>query len=157
MQTREGAGAPSAALAGMLADLEHTLAAERAAIEGLRAHYQELLRRLKNERAHAHDLAWALEELEQRLRDLEAQREGPPDPLLERELASIAHQRAALEEQALAQMLTVDELAARCAAEAQALAEREQAWAAREAALLAERERIRELLRRQRPEEGNQG
>jgi hypothetical protein len=44
-------------------------------------------------------------------------------------------------------MLLVDELVARAASLEQALSLTEQAWAEREAALLAERDRIVELLR----------
>ena len=80
------------------------------------------------------------------MRDLLAQREGPPDPLLEREIASLMTRRAAVEEAALKQMLEIDELAARCVGAEQALAEREREWAVREALLMAERERIAGLI-----------
>jgi hypothetical protein len=88
--------------------------------------------------------------LEQRIRELAEQRGGPADPLLERELASIAGRRSALEERVLAQLLSVDELLKRSNAEEQALLAEERAWAEREARLLGERARIAGLLERSR-------
>jgi len=104
---------------------------------------------LKNERAVASDLAWELEDLEQRMRDLAEQRGGPVDTLLERELSSIAQRRAALEEQVLAQLMRVDELLARKDAEEQALIAEERAWAVREEELRTKRGRLAELLANQ--------
>lgn len=147
--TNNGADAPRA-LAEALEALDRTLKEERADLAALRERHLAALGQLKSERAHEHDLAWELEELEHHLRDLLAQREGPPDRLLEREIASLMMRRAAVEESALKQMLEIDELAARCAAAEQALAEREREWAARESLLMAERERIAGLI-----EQGN--
>jgi methylthioribose-1-phosphate isomerase len=140
------AGDSPAALADTLAALERALAEGRAELEALRARHQRALGQLKSERAHATDLAWELEELELRLRDLQSQREGPDDPLLERELASVARRRAEMEELVLAQMIQIDELVTQCAADELALAERERAWAACETRLVAERERVAGLL-----------
>src|SRR5690349_16444244 len=94
-----GTGAPRA-LAEALAALDRTLKEERADLAALREHHLAMLGQLKSERAHEHDLAWELEELEHHLRDLLVHREGPPDPLLEREIASLTMRRAAVEESA---------------------------------------------------------
>lgn len=138
------------ALQRYLADLDQALEQGRTAIDALYAHRKELLGLLKNARERANDLAWELEEIEQRLRDLEQQTGGTPDLLLERELASVAKQRAVIEEQALMQMLLVDELTARWKAEELELSEQEPPWEERKAALLAERERITALLDQQK-------
>ncbi|HEX9371436.1 MAG TPA: hypothetical protein VF897_10530 [Roseiflexaceae bacterium] len=130
------------ALAETLARLDHELAAEMARVREREVERDTALSQLKSARAAASDLSWELEDLEQRLSDLKAQREGPRDPLLERELSSLASRRAALEERVLAQMLLVDELATRAKAAQRALAAEQQA----SAALLAERERITALL-----------
>jgi hypothetical protein len=127
--------------------IEHELADAHARLTDERAQRQAAIRELKLARAVASDLSWELADLEQRLRDLLDQREGPADQLLEREIASLSAARAALEERVLGQMLLVDELVARAAALEQALSLTEQAWAEREAALLAERDRIAELMR----------
>jgi chromosome segregation ATPase len=135
-----------AELAKQLEELEQQLAAGSARMRERRAQHHAALGQVKVARAGASDLSWELADLEQRLRDLQEQRAGPRDPLLEREFASISGQRGALEEQVLAQMLLVDELAARAAADEQALAVDEQAWAAREAALNTEHDQIAALL-----------
>jgi hypothetical protein len=140
--TREHNNQTAPTLAESLARLEQELAQGRARLAAQRTRRQEALREVKIARGVASDLSWELADMEQRLRDLQEQREGPGDPLLERELTSIAGQRAALEERVLAQMLLVDDLVARADAEEQALAAEEQLWAAREPALMAERVRI---------------
>lgn len=155
--SNSGPGEPPATLIEALVTLEQSLAAGRAELAALRAQYQALLRRLRSERARASDLAWELSELELRLRDLQEQREGPADPLVERELASMAVQRAALEELALTQLFQIDELEARHAAVGQALDAGEREWAAREATLIAERERIAGLLDDQQGESEERG
>jgi len=135
-----------AALAAALGQLEQALTQARAELAPLRAEIQRARSQLKSERAHATDLAWELEELELRLRDLRVQHAAATDPLQAHMIASVAERCVVLEEQALTQLIRVDELAAQCAAAEQALTERERAWAAREAQLNAECERIRTLL-----------
>jgi cell division protein FtsB len=135
-------------LAEALERLNQELAAGRAQLDQRRIEQRTAIGRLKSMRGALSDLAWELEELEQRLRDLQAQREGPSDPLAEREIASIRGRRAVLEEQLLTQMLLVDELAATIAAEEQQLAIASDEWGARETRLVAERERITTLLAR---------
>jgi chromosome segregation ATPase len=135
-----------AALADALSALDRELAGRRERHSALRAQLHALAGQLKSERASASDLAWELEDLEQRMRDLAEQRGGPVDTLLERELSSIAQRRAALEERVLAQLMRVDELLARKDAQEQELAAEERAWSIREAELGAERERLAELL-----------
>ena len=130
------------ASAGALERLDQQLERGRAQLADQQAQRQATLRELKLARAAASDLSWELADVEQRLGDLKAQREGPEDPLMEREIASLASRRAALEERVLRQMLLVDELVARDIAADQALAAVEQEWAAREAALIVERDRI---------------
>jgi hypothetical protein len=130
-----------------LRQIERELADAHARLAEQRELRQAAIRELKLARALASDLSWELADLEQRLRDLLEQREGPGDPLLEREIASLSAARAALEERVLRQMLLVDELVARAASLEQALALTEQAWAERETTLLAERDRIAELIR----------
>lgn len=137
--------APDAALAA-LSECDAELERGRADLAALRARLQRERGQLKSERAHSHDLAWELEDLEQRLRDLTGRPAGADDPPHDQDLARLNERRAALEEQALKQLIRLDELAARCADDDQALSEREQAWAAREAQLGAERERILALL-----------
>ena len=104
--------------------------------------------RLKSMRAALSDLAWGVEELEQRLRDLQALREAPHDPLVEREVSSMIGRRAQLDELLLAQMLEADDLAASIAAEEHALTAAQSAWSARAAALAAERAQVADLLAR---------
>jgi hypothetical protein len=111
----------------------------------LRQRYNMLHGRLKSARAHASDLAWELEELELRLRDFQAPPAGPIDSSLEHELAGLLRHRAELEEQALAQLLEVDELTTQCAAAEQGLAAQARAWAPREAELIGERDRLLQL------------
>jgi hypothetical protein len=130
-----------------LKEIEHELADALARLDEQRDQRQAAIRELKLARAVASDLSWELADLEQRLRDLKEQREGPGDPLLEREIASLSAARAVLEERVLGQMLLVDDLVARAASLEQALFLIEQAWAEREATLLAERDRIAELIR----------
>jgi hypothetical protein len=129
-----------------LEQLEQELARGRARLAEQHTQRQAALREVKLARATASDLSWELADIEQRLHDLKEQREGPGDPLIDREIASLAVARAALEERVLAQMLLVDDLAARAGAEELALASAEQEWAAREASLIAERERIAEWI-----------
>jgi hypothetical protein len=131
-----------AARAQAMEQLEQQLARGRARLAEQQAQRQAVLRELKLARAAASDLSWELADVEQRLRDLKEQREGPEDPLMEREIASLTSRRAALEERVLTQMLLVDDLVARDGAAGLALAAAEREWAAREAALLAERDRI---------------
>jgi hypothetical protein len=114
------------------------LARGRAALADQRGQRQAALREVKLARGVASDLSWDLADLEQRLRDLKEQREGPADPLVEREIASLSAARAALEERVLAQLLLVDDLIARADSIDQALVVAEQAWAEREATLIAE-------------------
>jgi hypothetical protein len=130
------------ALAEALAYLDHELADGQARLDEQRARHHRAYGELKGVRGLASDLSWELEDLEQRIHELATQREGPGDRLLDRELASMASRRAELEERVLAQMLLVDELAARVAAEAQALGDQERDWAARQKELAAERERL---------------
>jgi hypothetical protein len=126
--------------------LNQVLAAGQAQLQDRRIQQRAAIGRLKGMRGAQSDLAWELEELEQRLRDLQAQREGPNDPLAEREIVSLRGRRAALEEQLLTQMLEIDELAANIAAEEQLLATASDVWIARETTLLAERKQIIALL-----------
>src|SRR5262245_58480388 len=95
----------AAMLADALSTFDRELAARQEQHRMLRAELHALASQLKSERAVASDLAWELEDLEQRIRDLAEQRGGPVDTLLERELSSIAQRRAALEEQVLAQLM----------------------------------------------------
>jgi chromosome segregation ATPase len=125
-----------------LARLDQALADGQAQLNERRTRRHTAHSDLKSARGQASDLSWELEDLEQRLRDLKGQREGPGDPLLDRELVSIAARRAELEERVLAQMLLVDELARHATAEEQALGEEERAWTQLKAALEAERARI---------------
>src|SRR6266498_3639024 len=117
-------------LAETLDRLNQELAAGQAQLQDRHLQQHAAISRLKDIRGALSDLAWEIEELEQRLRDLQAQREGPDDPLAEREMASIRGRRAALEERLLAHMLQVDELAATSAAEEQALAIASDEWLA---------------------------
>src|SRR5262245_52534066 len=133
-------------LLGALDRLNQALATGQAQLQDRRIQQRAAIGRLKGMRGAQSDLAWELEELEQRLRDLQAQREGPNDPLAEREIASIRRRRAALEEQLLMQMLEIDELAAKIAAEEQLLAAANDEWVARETILLTERKQIIDLL-----------
>ena len=133
-------------LAETLDRLNQELAAGQAQLQDRHLQQHTAISRLKDIRGALSDLAWEIEELEQRLRDLQAQREGPDDPLAEREMASIRGRRAALEEQLLMQMLQVDELAASIAAEEQLLVTAHDEWVARETTLLAERARVAALL-----------
>jgi hypothetical protein len=105
-----------------------------------RAQCQTLLREVKLARAAANDSAWELADVEQRLRELAEQREGPGDPLLEREITHLSGRRAALEERVLTQLMLVDELTARAQIEEHALASAQHDWAVRAAALRAARE-----------------
>jgi hypothetical protein len=130
------------ALAEVLANLDRELGEGQARLEEQRARHHRAYGQLKGARGLVSDLSWELEDLEQRLHELAAQREGPGDQLLDRELASITSRRSELEERVLAQMLLVDDLAARVAAEAQALANQERDWAARQKQLAAEREHL---------------
>jgi hypothetical protein len=61
--------------------IEHELADAHARLTEQRAQRQAAIRELKLARAVASDLSWELADLEQRLRDLLDQREGPADRL----------------------------------------------------------------------------
>lgn len=137
---------PASALAEALAQIERDIAAGDARGVERRARRFESLGDLKSARATASDLSWELEDLEQRLRELLAQREGPGDQLIDRELASMAGRRAALEEQVLTQMILVDDLATRVAGDERALADKDRAWASQRRRLQAEHDRISRLL-----------
>ncbi|HEU5099377.1 MAG TPA: hypothetical protein VFU22_10180 [Roseiflexaceae bacterium] len=127
-----------------LSQLEQELAEARAHLAEQRGQRQAAIGELKHARAIASDLSWELADLEQRLNDLKAQREGPSDPLVEREIASLSAARAALEERVLGQMLLVDELAGRTVSLEQALALAEQVLAEQQAKLSAERDHTAE-------------
>lgn len=83
--------------------------------EGLSRQHREQLDQLKNTNAVLHEIAWDIEEIEQRLYALLAQREGPIDILAEREINELQRQQADLEDQMLHEMLRADELAAQVA------------------------------------------
>jgi hypothetical protein len=123
-----------------LEQIQQQLAEGSTRVAMQRAQWQALLREVKLARAAANDSSWELADVEQRLRELAEQREGPGDPLLEREIAQLAGRRAELEERVLTQLLLVDDLIARAHTEEQALASAQHDWAAREAALIAERD-----------------
>jgi chromosome segregation ATPase len=137
-----------AALAAALRALEQALMQTHAELAALRTDIQSARSQLKSERAQANDLAWELEELELRLRDLRMQHAAADNPPHAQMIANLAERCAVLEEQALTQLIRIDELAARCAAAEQALSEREREWAVREPQLTSECERIRLLLQR---------
>ena len=124
--------------------IQQQLAEGSARVAQQRAQWQAVLRELKLARAAANDSSWELADLEQRLRELNEQREGPGDPLLEREIAQLTAQRAQREERVLTQLLQVDDLLARAQIEEQALALAQQDWAMREATLRAERDQLGE-------------
>jgi hypothetical protein len=124
--------------------IQQQLAAGSARVAQQRAQWQAVMRELKLARAAANDSSWELADLEQRLRELNEQREGPGDPLLEREIAQLTAQRAQREERVLTQLLQVDELIARAQIEEQALAVAQQDWAMREATLRAECDQLGE-------------
>ena len=107
-----------------------------------RAQYQSLLREARLAHAAANDSSWELADVEQRLRELAEQREGPGDPLLEREIVHLTRQSAQLEERVLTQLLQVDALIERAQIEELALASAQHDWAVREAALRAARDRL---------------
>jgi hypothetical protein len=129
-------------LAEALEQLQQQLVEGSARLTKQRAQCQAMLREVKLARAAASDSSWDLAEVEQRLRDLKEQREGPGDLLMEREIAHLTGQRAKLEERVLTQLLLVDELIARTHVEEQALASAEQDWAILEATLIAEHDRL---------------
>jgi len=137
----------AAKLAATLAQIEREIAEGQARLRDRQLRQRAAISQLKGVRGALSDMAWELEELERRLGELQAQREGPDDPLVERELASMRGRRAALEEQLLAIMLQADQLAAEIAAEEQALAEANRVWAAHEAGLSSEHQQLAELLR----------
>jgi hypothetical protein len=131
-------------LAEALEQIQQQLIEGGALVAQQRAQCQALRREVKLARAAANDSSWELADLEQRLRELTEQREGPGDPLLEREIAHLTGQRAQLEERVLTQLLLVDDLIARAQVEEQALASAEQDWLLRERALVAKRDRLGE-------------
>ena len=129
-----------------LEQIHQQLAAGSACLAQLRAQYQGTLREAKLARAAASDSSWDLADVEQRLRDLTEQREGPGDVLVEREITHLAGRRAKLEERVLTQLLLVDDLIARAQIEEQALASAEQGWSLREAGLIGERDHISQWI-----------
>jgi hypothetical protein len=131
-------------LAEALEQLQQQLAEGSARLTKQRAQYQAMLREVKLARAAASDSSWDLADVEQRLRDMKEQREGPGDLLMEREIAHLTGRRAKLEERVLTQLLLVDDLIARTNVEEQALASAEQDWGILEKALIAERDRLDE-------------
>ncbi len=80
--------------------------------DNLDQRHRAQLSELKNANALLHDLAWEIEEVEQRLQSLISQREGPTDIFLEREINTLQRRHAALEDQMIHQMLHADALAA---------------------------------------------
>ena len=126
-------------LAEAIEQIQQQLAAGSARLAKQRAQCQAKLAR-----AATSDSLWDLADVEQRLRDLIEQREGPGDLLVEREIAHLTGRRAKLEERVLTQLLLVDDLIARTHVEEQALASAEQDWAAHEATLIAEHDRLDE-------------
>ena len=126
---------PADRLAEELEQIEQQLVKQR-------AQYQGLLREARLARAAANDSSWELADVEQRLRELTEQREGPGDPLLEREIVHLTRQSAQLEERVLTQLLQVDALIERAQIEELALASAQHDWAVREAALRAARDRL---------------
>jgi hypothetical protein len=131
-------------LAEPLEQIQQQLTAGSARVAQLRAQWQATLREAKLARAATSDTSWDLADVEQRLRELADQREGPDDLLMEREIARLAGQRVQLEERVLAQLLLVDELNARVQIEEQALASAEADWALREKVLITERDQLEE-------------
>jgi len=129
-------------LIAALEQIQQQLAEGSAHAAQQRAQCQAMRREVKLARAAANDSTWELADVEQRLRELSEQREGPDDLLLEREIAHLTGQRAKLEERVLTQLMLVDDLIARAQIEEQALVSAEQDWRMREAALIAERERL---------------
>lgn len=137
---------PEADLIAAMGQIDRELATGQAQLDERRARQRAAIGQLKGMRAALSDLSWELEEVEQRLRDLQAQREGPSDPLAEREIASLLGKRAGLEERILAQMLSVDELAGAVSAEERLLPAALDEWAAHASALEAKRAQLAELL-----------
>ena len=131
-------------LAEALEQIQQQLAEGSARLTKQRMRCQATLREVKLARAAASDSSWDLADVEQRLRDLKEQREGPGDLLMEREIAHLMARRAKLEERVLTQLLLVDDLIARTHVEEQALASAEQDWGIREATLITERDRLGE-------------
>lgn len=129
-----------------LALLDRELEAGQAQVRERLAQQRSAISQLKSVRGALSDLAWEIEELDLRLRDLQAQRDGPHDPLVEREVASMLSRRAGMEERLLAQMLAADELAAMIAAEELALSAAQSAWSARVSVLQVDRAQVVELL-----------
>lgn len=132
----------STVLTERMAMIGRLLAQGQAALIALQARYSARLSQLKSERAHAHDLAWELEDLEQRMLDLRAHATEDSAIALAQELTSILERRALLEEQALSHLLLLDELTIWCAADEQALAEQKRAWSTREIELIAEQSHL---------------
>ncbi len=133
-------------LAEALEQLHQQLTEGNARLTKQRAQCHATLREVKLARAAASDCSWDLADVEQRLRDLKEQREGPGDLLMEREIAHLMGQHAKLEERVLQLLLLVDDLIMRTHVEEQALASAEQDWAMREATLIAERDHISQWI-----------
>lgn len=98
----------------MMIHSTHTYALPAASVrcDYLRRTHRRRLGQLKNTHALQSDLAWQLDELEERLRDLYELRDGPTDILIEREISSLEEQRSALEDRVLHEMIRIDELTA---------------------------------------------
>lgn len=107
------------------AAIERAIELVRADITALTEQQKHVLSELKSARARAADLEWELEDTERYLHDLEAQREGPVDRLLEREIGNLHKKLSALEEQVLGQLLQIDSLTERYAAHEHTRADRE--------------------------------
>jgi hypothetical protein len=133
-------------LAEALDQIQQQLAEGRTRLTKQRAQCHALLREVKLARAAASDRSWELADVEQRLRDLNEQREGPGDLLMEREIAHLTSRRTKLEEDVLAHLLLVDDLSAQAQAAEQALAVAAQEWATREATLIVEHDYIAQLI-----------
>jgi predicted nucleic acid-binding Zn-ribbon protein len=121
--------------------------AARNDLRDLRDHRRTLASTLKQERARNSDLQWELEEVEVRLRALhDADRDGPTDPLVARELALLRERRTQLEEHVLQQLERVAELE-RNLVDADAQVEQAAAaWAEREPQLQADLDRLGHAL-----------
>lgn len=71
---------------------------------------RERLQQLRSTQERLSDLAWELEDIEVRLRELDQHQPGSGDVLLDREVLSLRRRHDAVEEELLAQMLQADEL-----------------------------------------------
>jgi len=71
------------------------------------------LSELKSARARASDIAWDIADLEYQLNELYTKRGDTADTQLEQQISGLLSRRTDLEEQSLAQMLSIDELTKR--------------------------------------------